>query len=643
MVSTCFDLEVERFRLIALRAVGGADRTATLDDRLRALDAALADRRAAGNDPAAELVRRTGIDADALSLAWAIVAATIDPAVALQLGEPGRRRGLSLAELSTILGLSPERARALAIALPGSPLCELGLIEPDDPRPVTAATSLLASRRLITFLRGEPAIDPTLAAIAPPEPLILDPRVEELRRRIAELLASDPGCAVLVQGKPGAGRRSFARVAAGRPVVALDLGELAGTRAVIAGLCALRREVALTDAVPLVAGLDALAGADADSLERRRELARFVDRIAAPVFLVGGEEAPHLETARTLTRIELPLPGPRSRAAMWRHALGVRDDDPAIDAAALRFQLGPRQIQAAGRCARAIAGAAAPTAAHLGEAVRITIDERLRGLARRQEVRLGWDDVVLPGETREQIELLIARIVHAFRVHEEWGFARHLPGTGVSALFSGPPGTGKTMVAGVIARTLGLELYRVDLAQIVSKWIGETEKQLEQIFSAAETGHIALLFDEADSLFAKRTEVKGATERYANLEVNFLLQRLESFAGVAFLTTNMSGSLDPAFRRRLAAHIEFPQPDDDERAALWRRLLPAETPRARDLDLDAMAEAFPAFAGAHIRNALATAAFMAASSGRPLDQATLRRAAAEESHAMGRVVAGGGR
>jgi SpoVK/Ycf46/Vps4 family AAA+-type ATPase len=170
--------------------------------------------------------------------------------------------------------------------------------------------------------------------------------------------------------------------------------------------------------------------------------------------------------------------------------------------------------------------------------------------------------------------------------------------------------------------------------------VGETEKQLDEVFATADTGHILLLFDEADSLFAKRTEVKGANERYANMEVNYLLQRLESFSGIALLTTNMDSSIDAAFRRRLAAHIIFPLPDEDERAELWRRMLPAEAPCADDLDFDTMAADFPAFSGANIRNASILAGYFAADAGGVIDQQTFERAAREELRSMGRIVHG---
>jgi len=211
----------------------------------------------------------------------------------------------------------------------------------------------------------------------------------------------------------------------------------------------------------------------------------------------------------------------------------------------------------------------------------------------------------------------------------------------VAALFSGAPGTGKTMVAGLIARELGLELYQVDLSQVVSKWISETEKQLSRLFDAAEQGHALLLFDEADSLFGQRTtDIKGATDRYANLEVNYLLQRVESFGGITILTTNLDTAIDRALKRRLAAHIVFDEPDEDARLALWQRLATTATaPLATDIDYGELARAFPKMSGANIRNAALSAAFLAAADlAAHIRQSHLLRAARAEYRSMGYVL-----
>ena len=245
---------------------------------------------------------------------------------------------------------------------------------------------------------------------------------------------------------------------------------------------------------------------------------------------------------------------------------------------------------------------------------------------------------MLPDDVLREIREFIARIKHRRKVLHEWGFARKVAkGLGLSALFSGPPGTGKTMVAALIASELALDLYQIDLAKVVSKWIGETEKNLGELFDAAEAGHAVLLFDEADALFAKRTQVQSSNDRHANLEVNYLLQRLESFAGVVVLTTNHETAIDEAFRRRLSLRVDFPVPEPDERERLWRTLLPAEAARATDLDLAALATRFE-MTGGYIKNAVVRAAFLAADEGTPITMHHLLRAARAEYQAMGKVI-----
>ena len=299
----------------------------------------------------------------------------------------------------------------------------------------------------------------------------------------------------------------------------------------------------------------------------------------------------------------------------------------------------PAIIGRAAANARMIAGHREPTPADVQAGVMTVIAERFGGLATKIAITQKWEDLVLPQDTHDDIKAFVSRASHAAQVYERWGFRDKLQrGLGLAALFSGPPGTGKTMVAGLIARALELELYAVDLSQVVSKWVGETEKQLGKIFDAASMGNVVLLFDEADALFAKRTEVKSSNDRYANLEVNYLLQRIEQFSGVAILTTNLETSVDPAFKRRLAAEVRFYAPGVAERERLWRTLLPTQTPIVGRLDFARSRTSSTDMCGGHIRNAVLRAAFLAASENTGLLQEHLLRAARTESRNMGKML-----
>src|SRR6185436_7874214 len=268
--------------------------------------------------------------------------------------------------------------------------------------------------------------------------------------------------------------------------------------------------------------------------------------------------------------IELLPPGGAARARLWRRALPAASTGDA-ELLSTMYPLAPALIRAAGAIAVRAAAGGEMEPRHVEAGVRAVLDDRLVGLAARVAVTQTWADLVLPDDQLTAIVELLARIRERRRVHEDWGFADKLGrGLGVAALLSGPPGTGKTMCAGLIARELGTELYQVDPSRIASKWIGETEKNLAALFDAAEAGHAILLFDEADAVLGRRTAVRTSNDRHANQETSYLLQRLERFTGICLLTTNHEAAIDEAFRRRIAVHVRFPLPDADERERLWR-------------------------------------------------------------------------
>jgi SpoVK/Ycf46/Vps4 family AAA+-type ATPase len=253
-------------------------------------------------------------------------------------------------------------------------------------------------------------------------------------------------------------------------------------------------------------------------------------------------------------------------------------------------------------------------------------DRAVAAIATRVERLADWSQLVVPSDLLATLREMVARVRMRERVLADWGFESVAStARGVTALFQGGPGTGKSLVAGVIARELGRPLYRVDLSRVLSKWIGETEKNLGALFDAAEDGEAVLLFDEADALFAKRTEIKSSNDRYANVQVDYLLQRLDEFSGIAILTSNFGGSIDAALRRRMSFRVTFPFPDADARERLWRAHVPATAPIEGTLDLASLAERYE-LSGGYIRNAALRAAFLAAVDGSALRMDHFERA-----------------
>jgi AAA+ superfamily predicted ATPase len=272
----------------------------------------------------------------------------------------------------------------------------------------------------------------------------------------------------------------------------------------------------------------------------------------------------------------------------------------------------------------------------LDAAVHRLVSGRLDQLTRRIRPSRSWDDLVLAPDSMTLLHDLVVRYTKSELVYDDWGF-RAVPSRGVVALFSGPSGTGKTLSAEVVAGELGLELFKLDLSSVVSKYIGETEKNLEQVFEAANAGNVVLFFDEADALFGKRSEVKDAHDRYANIEVSYLLQRLEAYDGLVILATNLEKNIDDAFLRRIQCRVEFTLPKPTQRRAIWERNIPPTAPVLGELDVDELARRFE-LSGGSIRNAAVHAAFLAAADDVPIDMAHVVRGVARELQKMGRLL-----
>jgi len=435
---------------------------------------------------------------------------------------------------------------------------------------------------------------------------------------------------------------AFAAGARDTLVLELDLHVLVFAQDPLETIQDVVREACLHDAVLLVRHAEIL-------LEDRRANLRhaiagaMADGRLWVVLTTRGEVGDFLRMAPGTQLLKLEMPTETEQLRLWHRALPPsvpRALDLNPELLVRRYQLTPGDIgEAANAAIVAATRQGSPvTLTHMTEAVRGRLRHRLKDIADVVATTVEWDDIVLREDIVDRIIELLSAVQYEKLVMDQWGFSRRFSyGRGLSALFSGAPGTGKTMIAGLIAKELGLELFRVDLSRVVSKWVGETEKNLGTAFDEAKNARAILLFDEADALFGKRTEVRSSNDRYANLETNYLLQRIEAFEGIVLLTTNRDTSIDEAFRRRLRFRIEFPTPDANERELLWRSMIPVTAPLGADVDFRALAERFQ-MTGGYIKNAAMRAAYLAATAEtKVISQALLDKAAALEWEEMGKL------
>jgi hypothetical protein len=450
---------------------------------------------------------------------------------------------------------------------------------------------------------------------------------------------------IVVRGRTGSGRHTLlASLAsrAGRALGVIDLTTVPREPAkLVAVLQTALRRAMLRGLLPCVDGLELIGSEEPDT---KLQVGAVLRHHPGPLALrLPTDGQIPLDPGYLL--LDIPQRDERHRGESWaialeRHQIGLPDPSEL----ASRYRVGPGIIERV--CAEVVRRPETPPDAaswvrELDETVRQHLENRLGKTATRVTRLATWADMVLPEDIVDSLLEMTARVRHRKKVFEQWGFDRSITtARGITALFSGSPGTGKTMVAGVIARDLGLEMYRVDVSRITSKWIGETEKNLGSLFDAAEDGQVMLLFDEADSLFAKRTEVKTSVDRYANMEVNYLLQRLDSFEGIAILTTNFGNAIDPAFKRRLTYRVTFPFPDEEMREQLWRSLIPPQVPIQGKLDFAGLSQRFR-LSGGYIRNAALRAAFLAAEEGSSLTHEHLERAIRMEFREIGKLAESG--
>jgi hypothetical protein len=392
-----------------------------------------------------------------------------------------------------------------------------------------------------------------------------------------------------------------------------------------------QRETAL---LPLALYLDAQEQSSAQ--EGQQAINRFLSRCEGAIFLGTREPWPHLD--RTNVALDAAKPKPGEQRNTWIAVLGGKTKElrDLLDRLSAQFNLDLATIRQIAQAELAEKSEEQPLPERLWHASRASVRPRLESLAQRLEVKSTWDDIVLPDEEMQALRQIVGQVSQRTRVYQTWGFANKMNrGFGISALFAGESGTGKTMAAEVIANELHLDLYRIDLSQVVNKYIGETEKNLRRLFDAAEDGGAILLFDEADALFGKRSEVKDSHDRYANIEINYLLQRIESYRGLAILATNMKGALDTAFMRRLRFIVNFPVPAAPQRKIIWQKVFPPET-RIEGLDYDRLARLN--LTGGLIHNVALNAAFLAAQNGTAVTLPLVLTAARAEFRKLDRPI-----
>jgi SpoVK/Ycf46/Vps4 family AAA+-type ATPase len=583
-----------------------------------------------------------------------------------------RRRPTVDLALNLLCRSAEERLERRAHFAAEAPLIRQGLIrlvaDAHQPQPPLLAHYLKLDEPITCFLLGQHRLDSRLSSfcqLVTPSSTFAELPLSGAGKQALSFLISEgqtsrQALRLYFYGPRGAGKRLSAEALAcetAAPLLYVDVAQALHSEMDFEQLLKLIfREARLRQAIVYMDEMDVLR-----SVERQVEYRQLSAQLAGQerLAILSGTQ-PWMPTSSGPTgvlAVHFPIPDYEQRVLCWREHLdraGISLEAFEIGTLAQRFRLTPAQIADAAETAHnniRWRGSASPsigehaeissgqlTINELFNAARAQTGQELAALAHKIEPMQRWSDLVLPADALSQLREMCQWVTHRHRVLNEWGFARKLSlGKGTNALFAGPSGTGKTMAAEVIANNLGLDLYKIDLSGVVSKYIGETEKNLERIFTAAETANAILFFDEADALFGKRSEVHDAHDRYANIEVAYLLQKMEQYEGIAILATNLRQNMDEAFLRRLAFIINFPFPDEAHRRRIWAGIWPQELKLAADVDLDFMAREFKV-SGGNIKNIALAAAFLAAEDGGAVSMAQLRQAARREYQKMGKVL-----
>lgn len=555
----------------------------------------------------------------------------------------------------------PAKLAARQRFVPPAPLLANHLLvlfqEPSQQHPPLLGKYLKVDEGIVNYLLEVEELDARLL----PQAQYLRPAAQleelclpsELKQRLIRLIKLKKARLIFYfQGSYGLGKQTTAEALCrqlGKELLVVE-GEKLLSLAATAGEQIIElacREALLRGAALYWQGFDALLAE-----ERSSWLALLLQQLENHpllVFLAGETPWEPKDALHDLSywQVQFPQPTAAERVQIWQSFLPGQQAGTAgveLEALASKFRLSGGQIRDAAATARNLARWREPeqeqlTTADLYTACRWQSNRKLSRLASKIVPHYRWDDIVLPAEQRQQLREICNSVKYRALIYSEWGFEDKLAlGKGLNVFFAGPPGTGKTMAADIIAGELGLDLYKIDLSAIVSKYIGETEKNLSRIFREAETSNAILFFDEADALFGKRSEVRDSHDRYANIEISYLLQRMEEYEGVVILATNLRKNVDEAFVRRMHFSVDFPFPSKKERRRIWEQIWPEATPRSPDLDLDLMAHRFE-IAGGNIRNIALAAAFLAADGGGAVTMAHLKQATRREYQKMGKILA----
>ncbi|OHD00289.1 MAG: hypothetical protein A2885_23195 [Sphingopyxis sp. RIFCSPHIGHO2_01_FULL_65_24] len=583
------------------------------------------------------IAERFGLDAFGRNLlllgAWAALDPVAGDRIAALQGDPGRTvpsLGLALVKLP---GANWSALGADA------PLRGFGLIRIDS-REGLGATPFSLAEALLLALVDAPSLTEELALQARrvDPPATLSPSRQRLADAVALRIVGEPDMTLQLCGADPLGKEQAAAAAlkaAKRPLYAIGAAVLPGAPADIARLAQLwRRDLMLTGGALFV---------DADRLSDPAPLALFASLLRQPL-IVGAPDALALGQAPTV-RLDMPRLTAQEQVPLWRDRLGpyAKKLNGTIERLAGHFPVSPELAESVAAELAVLAPnpaakpkKGAPKLEDIAwDAARRFARPRMEDLARRIDSEAKWNDLVLPPAQKDVLKAIIAQVRNRPTVYETWGFAKRSAGRGlgISVLFSGPSGAGKTLAGEILGAELGLDVYRIDLSSMMSKWIGETEKNLRRLFDAAEEGAAILQFDEADALFGKRGEINESRDRHANIEVSYLLQRIEEYRGLSILTTNFRSNIDSAFLRRLRFIIDFDFPGQTERAEIWQRIFPQSTPRAA-LDFDRLSQLN--LSGGSIRNVAMGAAFAAADRGHDVGMAHILSAARLEYEKSGR-------